>query len=119
MTKRWSVYAMAGVYIAAGVMHFARPQTYTRIIPAWVPDAQAAVLWSGVAEVVLGAGLLFRKTRYCSALGVIALLAAVFPANVQMTLDWWRVDHPAKWLAVLRLPLQSLLMWWAWKVRKG
>lgn len=117
MWKRVSVYAMAALYLAAGAMHFVRPAPYVRIVPSWVPDAEAAVLWSGVAEVVLGSGLLWKRTRYFSALGITALLVAVFPANVRMAQDWVDAEHPAAWIAIVRLPLQAVLVWWAWKVR--
>ena len=110
---------MALLYTVAGTMHFVRPEVYVRIIPSWVPYPSAAVFLSGVAEIVFGVGLLFRSTRRLAAVGVIVLLIAVFPANVQMAATWVRDDHPAKWLSVARLPLQGFLIWWAWKVRKA
>lgn len=112
------VYLQAALYTGAGVMHLVQPQAYLRIMPAWVPHPEAAVLWSGVAEIVLGVGLLFKITRRAAALGAITLLIAVFPANVEMAKDRWTADHSGKWLAVVRLPLQAVLIWWAWKVRK-
>lgn len=118
MKIRAGIALQAALYIGAGIMHFLQPQSYLRIMPAWVPWPEAAVLWSGVAEVVLGAGLLFGKTRQAAALGIIALLIAVFPANVEMARDWWNEDRNGRWLAILRLPLQAALVWWAWKVRK-
>lgn len=118
MKRYISVRAMAVIYIAAGIAHFVRPEGFVRIVPAWVPDAAAAVLWSGAAEVVLGIGLLWKRTRLFAAFGIMALLIAVFPANVKMATDWVTTGHPAAWVAIVRLPLQALLILWAWKVRK-
>jgi uncharacterized membrane protein len=114
------LYLMSAFYTLAGVMHFVVPETYERIVPPQFPRRRALVYVSGVAEVVLGVGVLFRRTRRPSAWGLVALLFAVFPANVYMatndTLDdvvperFHRVARIAAWV---RLPLQGVLMLWA------
>lgn len=109
--------ALALLFFVAGVLHFVIPDVYARTVPTWVPDAYAAVFWSGVAEIAGGLGMLFPATRRFAGWGLIALLAAVFPANVQMLVA--AKQHEAGMLALvlltLRLPLQPLLMWWVWR----
>lgn len=116
MRKRWSTYLMSALYIAAGINHFWHPAAYIRIMPPWLPAHQLLVAISGVAEVALGVLLLIPKTRKLAAYGIILLLIAVFPANIQMAAEWWRNGHPNWWIAWVRLPLQIVLVWWAWRV---
>ncbi|WP_345253016.1 DoxX family protein [Flaviaesturariibacter amylovorans] len=105
---------MALLYIAAGVNHFVHPAFYLAIMPPWLPAHGALVAASGVAEIVLGILLLVPRTRRFAAWGIIVLLVAVFPANVQMAVNYVELQHPKLWLALLRLPVQGLLIWWAW-----
>ena len=115
---RVSILLQSALYIAAGVLHFIRPATYLRIMPPWLPAPAMMVALSGVAEVLLGLLLLPLKTRRAAGLGLILLLLAVFPANVQMAINWHREGHPHEWLAWLRLPLQGALIWWAWRATR-
>ncbi|RAI76194.1 DoxX family protein [Spirosoma telluris] len=108
------LYLQALIYIAAGLNHFINPKAYLSIMPPYVPAHNLMVTLSGIAEVFLGIGLLFPTTRSLSAWGIILLLITVFPANVYMaTSDRFR-KFPA-WLRWARLPLQGLLIWWAYK----
>lgn len=109
---------MALAYIAAGINHFIHPQTYLAIMPPWLPAQATLVDLSGVLEILFGLLLLPPVTRRMAAWGLIFLLVAVFPANMQMMLNYDRADNPALWLAVLRLPLQFLLIWWAYQYTK-
>ena len=118
LKNRIPLWGAASLYIGAGVAHFLRPSALVTIVPPWVPDADAVVFWSGAFELIFGLGLLWARSRYISAIGIIGLLIAVFPANVQMAKDWIERAHPSAWVAVARLPLQGLLIFWAWKVRK-
>jgi uncharacterized membrane protein len=81
-----SVYLMALLYIAAGVNHFVHPAFYEKMIANFLPDTDLIVKMSGLAEIALGLLLLFPKTRRIGAYGVILLLIAVFPANINMAL---------------------------------
>lgn len=108
---RW---LLAGLFVAAGVMHFVRPQFYVSAMPPYLPWHLELVYASGVCEVVLGALLLVPRVRRAAAWGLIALLVAVFPANVHMAMN---PDlFPAIPTAVLyaRLPLQGVFIAWAW-----
>jgi uncharacterized membrane protein len=104
---------MAILYIAAGAYHFINPRLYKKIVPPQIPFPSAAVAISGAAEILLGAGLLFDNTRIFSAWGIILLLLAIFPANIYMAVNDKFKAIPL-WIRVLRLPLQFVLIWWAW-----
>ena len=101
------------LFIAAGIYHFVNPALYKKITPPWVPYPSLVVLISGVAEIVLGLLLLFETTRVYSAWGLILLLILVFPANIYMAVSG-KFKRIPLWIRVLRLPLQFLLIWWAW-----
>lgn len=116
--KKISLYIMILFYAGAGINHFIHPAFYLQIMPAWLPLHRELVFISGVAEVLCALLLLFYKTRRLGAWAVIALLIAVFPANIQMLLDYKRDNHPMIWIAVLRLPIQLLLIWWAYSFTK-
>ncbi|MCB9592905.1 MAG: DoxX family protein [Sandaracinaceae bacterium] len=105
---------MGVLYIAAGVNHFVNQAFYVSIMPPYVPWHVAMVWISGVAEIALGIGVLVPKTRALAGWGLIALLIAVFPANLHMALaEPGTYDAPA-WGLWLRLPVQALLIAWAW-----
>ena len=119
--KRPLRYLMGLLYIGAGVTHFRAPKLYARIVPPQFPQPVALVYLSGVAEIVLGTGVLFQQTRHHSAWGLIALLVAVFPANVYMATSGIaaemvpdRARRVAQLVAWIRLPLQAILIRWAW-----
>lgn len=109
-----SLYIMAGLYILAGVNHFVMPKFYMRIMPKYVPSHRVMVLVSGVAEIGLGALLLVPAYQSLAAWGVIALLIAVFPANVHHLTSRKPEDSPPAWVLWLRLPMQGVLAWWAY-----
>jgi uncharacterized membrane protein len=107
------LYLQAFAYIAAGANHFINPKTYLAIMPPYIPAHNLMVVLSGAAEVVLGIGLLFPATRSLSAWGIMLLLIAVFPANIYMATSNRFRKFPA-WLRWARLPLQGVLIWWAY-----
>jgi uncharacterized membrane protein len=113
--KKKSLYVMILFYAGAGINHFINPAFYLQIMPSWIPMHKQMVFISGVAEILCAVLLLFPKTRRAGAWCTIALLIAVFPANIQMMLDYNRNDNPLLWVAVLRLPIQLLLIWWAYR----
>lgn len=109
-----SLYLQAILYIAAGTNHFINPKPYLALMPPYLPAHAQLVIISGIAEIVLGVGLLFPATRSLSAWGLILLLIAVVPANVFMAMSNRFRKIPA-WLRWARLPLQGLLIWWAYQ----
>lgn len=117
-----SVLVTAALFVVAGVLHFVIPRTYVGImpswLPAWLPSPLMLVYVSGVFEALGGVGLLLPATRLAAAIGLIVLLAAVLPANVEMLRLAQARGASALFVAALwiRLPLQPLLMWWVWRV---
>ena len=101
-------------FALAGALHFVYPEKYRSIIPPGFPAPAALVAISGAAEIAGGLGLLARPLRRMAQWGLIALLIAVFPANVYMALHPERIPdlHMAHWLLWARLPLQVFLIVW-------
>ena len=116
-SRRFGVGLLSLLFVSAGTLHFLRPQMYDSIVPGWIPDARAATLLSGAAEIAGGLGLLLPATRTPASWGLILLLLAVFPANLNMAQHPEKYGLPA-WALWARLPLQPLLMWWVWKSRR-
>ena len=108
------LYIMAVLYVAAGVYHFVNPKMYQRIMPSYLPWHISLIYISGVLEIAFGLLLIPESTRPIGAWLVIALLIAVFPANIQMAVSFWQKQKPTLWIAALRLPLQFVLIYWAW-----
>lgn len=116
--KKISLYGMAALYVLAGINHFANPDFYKKIMPPWLPWHYSIIYISGLAEIVLGLLLLPSQTRKWAAWGIIILLIIIFPANVQMMLNYQQEHNPNLWIAVVRLPLQILLIMWAYQFAK-
>lgn len=110
---------MSALYFFAGFNHFWHPKMYHKIMPPWLPWHKELVVISGICEMVLAVMLLFPVSRQLAAWGIIALLIAVFPANIQMTINYWERNHPYFWITVVRLPLQLVLVWWAYQYTKS
>lgn len=113
-----SLYLMAGLYAAAGVNHFLHPLLYNSIMPTWIGWHKELIYISGVCEILFGLLLIPVKTRHIAAWCIITLLIAVFPANVQMMLNYTHENHAKLWIAIVRLPLQAVLIWWAYQYSK-
>jgi uncharacterized membrane protein len=114
--------ALAAFLVVAGLAHFAFPRTYERIVPRFAGDPVFWVRWTGVAELACAALLVNRGTRRVGALLTIAILVAVFPANIKMALDGgipgkgFPLGSPV--VAWLRLPLQVPMIIWAWRASR-
>ncbi len=113
-----AVFGSAALFFTAGVLHFVMPGFFDRIVPPWVPNARLATYASGAFEIAGAIGLLIPATRVAAAWGLIALLVAVFPANIHMLNQARGADASAGYVAGLwvRLPMQVLLIWWVWRV---
>jgi uncharacterized membrane protein len=112
--------ALGAFFIAAGVNHFVMPRAYERIVPPRVRgEAKRLVALSGAAEVAGGVGVLLEPTRRAAGVALIALLAAVFPANLYMARAPERFPRLPRWALYARLPLQPLMMWWAWRATRA
>ena len=119
--KRPLCYLMGAIYVVAGVTHFVSPDGFVQIVPPWLPAPLLLVYLSGAAEITLGLGVIYPKTRRFAAWGLVALLLAVFPANVYMATSGVVVTgttlgtlDPSPLVRWGRLPLQAVLVAWAW-----
>ncbi len=112
--QKIGVASAAIFYVVAGTLHFIKPDAYLKIMPPYVPWHVAMVRISGGFEILGGLGLLIPKMRRAAALGLVALLVAVFPANYYMATN--PIDAGAAAIAPVlrwgRLPVQLLLIWW-------
>lgn len=115
--KSWLSFLLGIFFIVAGTLHFIHASSYVAIMPPYLPYPLALVYVSGFFEMLGGLGLLIRRARRWAGYGLVALLVAVFPANVHMAAHGiplaGMVASPV--LLWLRLPLQGVLIaavWW-------
>ena len=113
------LYLMAVAYLAAGIYHFANPDFYKKIMPPYLPYHIQLIYVTGVCEILIGLFLLPASTRTYAAWFLIAFLILIFPANIQMAINFWQKKNPYLWIALLRLPLQLVLIWWAYIYTKA
>lgn len=109
--------AAAIMFVLIGFMHLRKPQQLTYMIEGMLPYPTALVIFSGVLEILLGAGLLFPATQYWSAWGLIILLVLMFPANIRVAVAGLPAPGglPAKaWYTWSRLLFQPVYIWWIW-----
>lgn len=115
--KSISKFLLATFMIVAGTMHFANPAFFLKIMPPYLPFHEELVLVSGVFEILLGALLLIPKYSHLAAWGIIALLIAVFPANIYLYQNQ-EILPASPTIHLLRLPLQGVFVLWAfWYTR--
>ncbi len=115
--KSVSKFLLAIFMIGAGTMHFVNPDFYVKIMPQYLPLHRELVYLSGLCEIALGLLLFVPRFSRLAAWGIIALLIAVFPANIyvyqnQAVLPALSLFH------LLHLPLQGVFILWAyWHTR--
>jgi uncharacterized membrane protein len=116
--RNGSKYLMAALYALASANHFLNPAVYMKIMPPYLPWHRFLVGFSGVCEIALGLLLLVPRYMRWAAWGLIALLVAVFPANLHMAVHpelYPEIPAVALWA---RLPLQAVLIAWAYLYAK-
>jgi uncharacterized membrane protein len=108
------------LFVVAGTLHFLFPNPYERIMPPYLPLHRELVYLSGALEIAGGLGLLEERSRGSVGIGLVLLLVAVWPANVQMLLDARAARKPLWWVALLwaRLPVQIVLIVWVWRASR-
>ncbi len=116
LAKTLLLYLLSGGFIVAGLMHFLRTPFYVQMMPPPLDThALLFVYVSGVCEVFGGVGVLLPQTRKVAGIGLLALLVAVFPANIYMAVrpELFRdVGPPIAF--IIRLPIQFLVAAWVW-----
>lgn len=108
-------------YVWIGCQHFINPSFFLKIVPPYLPFHLELVYLSGGFEIIFGLGLLFKKTRFYAAWGLVFLLIAVYPANIYLAFN----EIPQEAINVssfvaswVRLPIQFVLMGLAYKISK-
>ena len=112
--KHISRYLYGVAFMAAGSNHFFNTQFYVSIMPPYLPWHEALVYVSGLAEIGLGGLLLTGRWHRLAAWGLIALLIAIFPANIHMAMHPEQYAWASPVMLWLRLPLQGFLILWAY-----
>jgi uncharacterized membrane protein len=115
--KKLLLYLMAGFYTFAGFNHLINPDFYLAMMPPGLPEPALLNVISGLAEIVLGVFLLEARTRTLAAWGIIALLVAVFPANLHAAMENIGPEGPGSGAGMLnwvRLPFQAVFILWAY-----
>ncbi len=115
---------LAGFFAFAGTMHFVIPRSFEAMMPSSLPRHREAVIVSGLAEIAGGAAVAHPRTRSVARWWLLALLAAVFPANVHMAVNPERIrgldlERVPRWALWARLPLQPLAMLWVWRATRA
>lgn len=112
--------ALGVFFLGAGTLHFARPRQYEAIVPPYVPRPREAVAVSGAAEIAGGLSALAPALRRLTRWWLIALLVAVFPANLHMAVNPEQVRGLSlpRWLLWARLPVQGVLVAWVWRATR-
>ncbi|MDQ3068893.1 MAG: DoxX family membrane protein [Acidobacteriota bacterium] len=112
--------AFGAFFIVAGTLHFTMPGYFAAIVPPWLPAPTLLVALSGVAEILGGIGFLLARWRAAAGVGLMLLLIAVFPANIEMLRQARANGSSSSFQAALwlRLPLQAVLIWLAWRLSR-
>ena len=117
MIRKISIIVLAVFFIVAGANHFVSPQTYLPLMPDYLPWHLGLIYLSGAAEMMGGIGICIPKWRRLAGWGLIALLVAVFPANVHMLVNHVPLGGKImpEWVYWVRLPLQAVLIAWVYR----
>ena len=109
-----SLYAIAALFVGAGIGHFLRPSVFAQTVPPYFPCPHLLVYLSGVAEVAGGIGVLNASTRPYAGWGLILFLCVVFPVHIYMLRAPGDFPNIPLWTLYVRVPLQFVLMAWVY-----
>ena len=112
--KTFMKYLLGVFFVGAGVMHFVNPGFYLKLVPPYLPWHLGLVYLSGVAEILLGLLVVIPKYTWLAAWGLIALLIAVFPANIYTAMNPQIMPDVSPTAQLIRLPFQLVFIVWAW-----
>lgn len=101
-------------FFVGGVMHFAQPNLFLRIVPPIIPFPLSAVYISGAFELLGAIGIWVKSARSYAGYGLILLTIAVTPANIYMLQHAELFSEMPRWVLVARLPFQLFLIWLIW-----
>jgi uncharacterized membrane protein len=114
--RRAALVLLAVGFMAIGVAHFTHTEFFVAIMPPYLPAHFALVYLSGIAEIAGGLGVLFAATRAWARIGLVALLVAVYPANIHMAMnpEPFVAEGLSPAALYARLPMQFVFMAWVW-----
>lgn len=113
------LYLMVFVYAAAGIYHFVNPKFYETIMPIWLPQHALLNTLAGISEIIFSILLLPKRTRIASAQLIMAMLAVfLVMIHIPMAKEFYKSNHPGLLISVIRIPMQFVLIWWAWYYTK-
>lgn len=119
----WSRLFWTGILIGAGLAHVVLPEAFVAYYPTYLPWPQAAIYASAVVEWLLAALLWSGRTQRAAWLGIAALMVVYVPVHVYVITHHHAIVHPPVaiplWLAWARLPMQFVLIGWAWWMGRG
>jgi len=118
MSLPWHLYILATLFIVAGLNHFRKPRLYLKITPSYIPFPNFINYLVGFLELTLGILLFFSDYTKMAAWGIIFLLIAIFPANLNMYQNESAALGLPKWVRFIRLPLQFALIIWTYQYTK-
>lgn len=130
--ERWRLvlrWALAAVYLVAGIGHLRAPETFLLIVPDWVPAPRALILVTGVCEILGALALLSLRWRRLAGIMLALYAVCVFPANIKHAVEGIHISDltDSWWYHAPRLAFQPVLVWWAlfsagvidWPARRG
>jgi len=113
-TRRFFRGLLGVALVLQGINHFVLDEEMARWIPSWLPAPVLMVHLSGIAEIVLGLALFVPRLRRLAGWGIVALLIAVFPANIEMVRRPELMPNVPEVLLWIRLPFQLVFFYWVW-----
>lgn len=123
MVKKLSLWLQAAFYILGGINHFLNPEFYLDLIPRYLIYFDEINILAGIAEVVLGLGIIYKPTRQYAAIGIILMLIAFIPSHVYFIQIGGCLENglcAPIWVGWVRLILiHPILMIWAWSIKKS
>ena len=111
----WHQYLLGAILIIIGVFHLQRPKIFIKIIPPYLPYPKNLVLWSGILEMIFGFMLLNIDTQKTAAIAIIIMLVVYLPVHFYMLSNDKASLGLPKWVLILRIPLQLVIMYWAYQ----
>ena len=114
MNYPWHLYVMAVLYMIAGINHFINPKLYKRIMPSYIPKHAFCVYLSGIAEVLLGIMVCIPLFKKIAIVLIILMLLVFLSVHFYMLSNKKASAGLPKWVLISRIPMQFLLMFWAY-----
>jgi len=113
---RISQYLLAVLFVLTGSLHFVLPESFSSIVPSYLPAPTLLVYLTGILLIIFGFMLFFRRLNTISRWGLILILIAVFPANIEMAIHPELYSFVSPFLLWFRLLLQGAFIYWVYSV---